>query len=179
MSWLGLKDARVLTAASLAKAFGAPVAFAGGTRKAMVRLEQRSETRVHCSPVAAPALHAAEAAVAFNEHSGERTRGALMRLLMRLKEKLAETAFAARGALFPSVALGECEGFPAEEVHAALSRMEIRTVLQRERVSGRPQVGVLVTAGHTVREIDRLASSLAGLADVRRQPKTGGVRARF
>lgn len=162
-AWLGVWSRRLIVAASLAKGFGTPMAFAAGERKMMERLERVAETRVHCSPVSAPALHAAESAIAFNEHAGERTRRSLAQLVLRLRRRLCGLGADAAGAPFPAVSVAGTRECPAEELHRALQRMEINTVLQRQRISGRPRVGVLITASHTARDIDRLAGALAGL----------------
>lgn len=54
----------VVVVASLAKAFGAPLAVLGGDATMVDRIEQQSETRVHCSPPSAAAVAAAARAAA-------------------------------------------------------------------------------------------------------------------
>jgi 8-amino-7-oxononanoate synthase len=152
-------------AASLAKGFGVPIAFVAGVRKLIERYERSSETRTHCSPVAAPALHAAENAIAFNQHTGDRARAGLAQLVSRFCRKLASTALEPAGGLFPSLSIAGTQGLTAENVHACLRRMEIQTVLQRQRVSGEPRLGILITATHGSRDIDRLADALLGLLE--------------
>lgn len=166
MRWFGIRDPRVVLISSLAKAFGAPIAFLAGAQTVIERFECLSETRVHASPVSAPVLHAAEQAVAFNEHAGDRARGTLAQLILRLQRKFASSPFHLAGGFFPAQSLtGSC-ALPAEEIHRRLAAAEIQTVLQRHRISGNPQVAILLTVRHTPRDIDRLGNTLLGMADL-------------
>jgi len=177
-AWLDFRHPRLVIAASLAKGFGVPLAFVAGARKLIERYERTSETRSHCSPVAAPALHAAENAIAFNHHAGDRARAGLAQLVLRLRRKLSSTALEPAGGLFPALSIAGTRGLPSEVAHLCLRRMEIQTVLQRQRVSGEPRLGVLINATHGSRDIDRLADALLGLleslpaAAVKRHPGT-------
>ena len=163
--WLDFRHPRLVIAASLAKGFGVPLAVVAGARRLIERYERSSETRTHCSPVAAPALHAAENAIAFNHHAGDRARASLSQLVSRLRRKLLATALEPAGGLFPALSIAGTNGLSSEELHRCLQRMEIQTVLQRQRVSGEPRLGVLITALHGNRDIDRLAEALLGLLE--------------
>ncbi len=163
--WLDFRHPRLVIAASLAKGFGVPLAVVAGARRLIERFERSSETRTHCSPVAAPALHAAENAIAFNHHAGDRARASLSQLVSRLRRKLQTTPLEPAGGLFPSLSIAGTQGLTAEDLHLCLQRMEIQTVLQRQRVSGEPRLGVLITALHGNRDIDRLAEALLGLLE--------------
>ncbi|MGC4054257.1 MAG: hypothetical protein QM757_34665 [Paludibaculum sp.] len=165
MSLLNLRDSRVVLICSLAKAFGVPMAFLAGARPLVDRFEQIAETRVHCSPVALPVLHAAEHAMAFNEHGGDRARTVLAQWIARLQTKLGASRFRPSGGLFPVQSFTGFNGLPAEEIHRRLASSGIQTVLQRRRTSGEPQVAVLLTARHTAREIDKLCSTVLALED--------------
>jgi 8-amino-7-oxononanoate synthase len=155
----------VILISSLAKAFGAPIAFLAGTRTLVERFEDVSETRVHSSPISAPVLHAAEQAISFNEHVGDRARGTLMQLILRLRRRLVNSPFHPGGGIFPVQSLSGSCALPAEEIHKRLAAAEIQTVLQRHRISGNPQVAILLTARHTSRDIDKLANALLAMVD--------------
>jgi 8-amino-7-oxononanoate synthase len=165
MRWFGIRDPRVILISSLAKAFGAPMAFLAAARSLVQRFEQVAETRVHCSPVAAPALHAAEQAIAFNEHGGDRVRGVLAQLILRLRGRLERSRLRIGGATFPAQSFPGLRRLPAEEIHRQLAASGIQTVLQRSRTSGAPQVAILLTARHTARDIDRLSSALLAITE--------------
>lgn len=165
MSMFNLRDSRAVLVCSLAKAFGVPMAFLAGTRQLVDRFEQIAETRVHCSPVAAPVLHAAEHAIAFNEHGGDRARTTLAQLIVRLQTKLCASRFRPSGGMFPVQTFAGVKELPAEEIHRRLAASGIQTVLQRRRTSGEPQVAILLTARHTAREIDKLCSTILALED--------------
>ncbi|MBN9657232.1 MAG: pyridoxal phosphate-dependent aminotransferase family protein [Acidobacteria bacterium] len=165
MSMFNLRDSRAVLVCSLAKGFGVPMAFLAGARPLVDRFELASETRVHCSPVAAPVLHAAEQALAFNEHAGDRARAALAQLILRLQSKLKSSRFRPGGGMFPVQTFTGFQDLPAEEIHRRLAASGIQTVLQRRRTSGEPQVAILLTARHTTREIDKLSSTILALED--------------
>jgi 8-amino-7-oxononanoate synthase len=165
LRWFGIRDPRVILISSLAKAFGVPIAFLAGARTLVERFEDVSETRVHSSPISAPVLHAAEEAISFNENAGDRARGTLMQLILRLRRRLVNSPFHPGGGIFPVQSLSGTCGLPAEEIHKRLTAAEIQTVLQRHRISGDPQVAILLTARHTSRDIDKLANALLAMVD--------------
>jgi len=164
MQWFGIRDPRIVLISSLAKAFGVPMAFLAGTRSLVDRFEQVSETRVHCSPISAPALHAAEQAIAFNEHEGDRARGTLMQSILRLQRKLQASPLRLRGGAFPLQSLSSVPYLTAEEIHRRLDASEIQTVLQKARTSG-PRIAFLLTARHTLHDIDRLGAALLAMSE--------------
>jgi len=167
MRWFNERDARVVLVASLAKAFGAPVAVVAGTQETVERFERNAETRVHCSPVSAPALHAAENALAMNSYGGDRLRAALCSLIARLKKKLEGSALRPRCGMFPVQTFAGSRTLPAGYLHRRLAAAEIETVLQRDRTTGAPRMAAMVTVKHTARDIDRLATVLLGIEAAR------------
>lgn len=165
MSWFNIGDARIVLICSLAKAFGVPMAFLAGTRTLVDRFERVSETRVHCSPVSAPVLHAAEQALAFNQHGGDRARNALAQLILRFREKLKRPGLQIGGGMFPVQSLVGPPNLPAEEIHRHLTAAGIQTVLQRRRSSGEPQIALLLTVGHSARDIDKVSAALLAMTE--------------
>ena len=66
LKWHGGSSPHAIAGSSLAKAFGVPIAVLAGSEALIGRFEQRSETRLHCSPPSLAALRAAEHALAMN-----------------------------------------------------------------------------------------------------------------
>ncbi|PWU11967.1 MAG: aminotransferase class I/II [Terriglobia bacterium] len=159
MQWLNVRSKQIIVISSLAKAFGAPLAVFGGTRSFVVDFERRSLTRVHCSPASAAAVHAAEQALLFNQHAGDRTRQFLSQLVARLRQKVAR-AVRLCGGYFPVQSTPGVSAVPAVTLQERLAAAEIATVLQRDRATGQPRVGMLLTAQHSIRDVDRLAAGI-------------------
>ena len=137
--------------ASLAKAFGVPLAFVGGSSQDIARFVRRSETRVHLSPPSMADLYAALHALDVNTVEGDARRRYLASLIQQLQEGLAD--------------LGVPDGLtPVQTVPTgALSPMRMyrrllaagaRGVLHRG-CDGRARVSLIVTAMHTPSEIDQ------------------------
>jgi 8-amino-7-oxononanoate synthase len=160
LRWYGAPAERVIKISSLAKSFGVPVAMLGGPRDFVERFNRLSKTRVHCSGISWVELHAAEEAVAFNERSGDRTRAYLAQLILRLQLRLAGSKIRLSGGMFPVQAVGGYRDLPAAKIQRRLESAEVQTVLQRDRKTGEPRVGILLTARHTSKDVDRLAAAL-------------------
>ena len=167
MRWYGAKDPRAVLVASLAKGFGAPLAVVAGTQEVVERFERTSETRLHCSPVSAPALHAGEHAVAENGYRGDRVRAALCSLIVRLKTSLQGSPLRPRGGMFPVQTFAGSRTAPVGYLQKRLAAAEIETLVLRDRTSGAPRLAVMLTAKHSVRDVDRLASVLRAIEPVR------------
>jgi 8-amino-7-oxononanoate synthase len=167
MRWFGVKDPRVVLVASLAKGFGAPLAVVAGTREMVERYERMAETRLHCSPVSAPALHAAENALAVNAYGGDRLRASLCSLVARLRKKLEGSHLRPRGGMFPVQTFAGSRAAPAAYLQQRLAAAEIESLLVRDRTSGAPRLAAIVTAKHTARDVDRLATVLLAIEPLR------------
>ena len=97
----GITGPDVLIGASLAKAFGAPVAVLTGTSAEIERFADRAETRVHCSPPSAAVIHAADHALKVNEAIGDDLRGRLAKLVGRFRTRLHDAGINPVGGTFP------------------------------------------------------------------------------
>lgn len=160
LRWRGAAAERVLLVSSLAKAFGVPIAMLGGPLDFVDRFVRASKTRIHCSGISSVELHAAEQALQFNEQAGDRTRGYLAQLIGRLQRALTGSAVRLFGGMFPAQSAAAPANSSAEQMQRRLEAAEVQTVLQRDRGSGEARLGMLLTARHTPRDVDRLASAL-------------------
>jgi 8-amino-7-oxononanoate synthase len=169
-----LDGAGVMTIASLAKGFGAPLAVLAGSARLVERFEARSDTRVYTSPPSSADIHAAERALAVNASCGDRMRRRLAALVQCFRRRLSETGLAADGGCFPVQTLRLPRGADAVALHARLDAAGIRTVLQRPHGSTAPRISFLLTAGHHPAEIDRAVEALTrSIAFTRARSRTG------
>ncbi len=137
----GLRNRNVIVAASLAKAFGAPLAVLAGAAGLVVRYEAESDTRVHCSPPSTAALRAAERALALNDIHGDVLRLRLALLVRRFRHGLTRLGLFAAGGRFPFQTI-------ARDLHGVLLAQGVRTVRRRNGVT------FLITTLHGPADID-------------------------
>ena len=161
LRWWDLDGADVVTIASLAKGFGAPLAVLAGSARSVERFEARSDTRVYTSPPSSADIHAAERALALNAACGDRLRWRLATLVRRFRRRLLEARLAADGGLFPVQTLRLPHGTDAVRLHSQLHAEGIRAVLQRSHGAATPRISFLLTAGHRTAEVDHVVSALA------------------
>jgi 8-amino-7-oxononanoate synthase len=160
MRWYGIRDPQAVLVASLAKAFGVPLAVVAGAHEIVDRFERASGTRIHCSPVPAPALHAAEHALAVNAYEGDRLRLSLCSLVGRLRSKLETSTLRPRGGTFPVQTFAGTRAAPVAYLQRRLAAAEIETLATRDRTTGALRLSAIVTATHSAEDVDRLASVL-------------------
>ena len=150
-----VSDEDVIVISSLAKGFGVPMAVMAGSQTMIARFEQRSETRVHCSPPSIATLHAAELALNVNDEQGDALRMRLAQRVRHFRRRLAQIGFAAAGGLFPVQTLKHTRGLEAIDLHEQLLSHGIKTVLHGGRNGNRPCISFIITARHRADEIDR------------------------
>lgn len=150
--------------ASLAKAFGAPLTFVGGSRVDIARFVEQSETRVHLSPPSVADLHAAHRAVYLNACQGDARRGWLRALIARLRRGLAAIGLrrspGLQRVLLPVQAVPPVPGRSAADVYHRLLAAGIRGVLHQS-CDGSPKVSLLLSASHAAWQVDRVVRVLA------------------
>jgi 8-amino-7-oxononanoate synthase len=164
----GVTAPEVILVSSLAKAFGAPLAALSARSMFVDDFEERSQTRMHCSPPAVAAIRAAAYALAVNERSGDVLRRCLARNVGRFRFGLAANGLAAGGGHFPVQTLVRPSTLDAHELHRELESRGVRTVLHAE-TAGRPaRISFILTARHHPFEIDSAVAALAGAVGARR-----------
>ncbi|MBI5548278.1 MAG: aminotransferase class I/II-fold pyridoxal phosphate-dependent enzyme [Deltaproteobacteria bacterium] len=157
----GISGPDVLCGASLAKAFGAPMAAIAGPAAFIRRLAENSDVRVHCSPPSVPVLQAAARALELNQLVGDELRARLAGLVGRFRERLREKELRALGGLFPVQSLTPPTRLSAADLHQRLERLGTKAVLQRSRCGASALVTFLVTTGHSELDIDQAVEHLA------------------
>jgi 8-amino-7-oxononanoate synthase len=151
-AWLGLPPPDVQVA-SLAKAYGAPVAVTAGPRRLIAPLRQHG-TRWHSSPSTAADLAAATIATA-DDVGNDRRRSRLEHLVARLRAGLRRLGCGVVGLPFPLVSATAPGRSSVSDLLAGLARADVLAVVRRPRCSPGPTLSFCVTSRHTEREIDR------------------------
>lgn len=160
LRWHNLDGPDVLLGSSLAKGFGVPVAVLTGSKQMVQRFEDNSATRVHCSPPSAAVIHAAKHALLVNQKHGDVLRLRLARIVRYFRQCLMKDGFDVHGGLFPVQTLESSQGLDTIKLHAHLLQAGVRTVLHRARHGYETSVSFLLTALHTIADIDRAVRAL-------------------
>lgn len=161
-AWFGLDPAGIVWVASLAKAYGAPLAMTTGDRMPIRRLTVEGGHRVHSSPPSAADL--AAATMALHTPAGNRDRRSRLRgNVLRLRNRLGDLGLVVNGLPFPVVSI-RVPAPTATKWWSHLRSAGIRAVLQPSRCRGGLMLTVLVRADHSPADVDRLTSTLRELA---------------
>jgi 8-amino-7-oxononanoate synthase len=166
-----VSDEDVIVISSLAKGFGVPMAVMAGSEATIARFEERSETRVHCSPPSIATIHAAEHALDVNDVHGMALRLRLVQNVWHFRTRLAEPGLAAIGGLFPVQTLRLKPEQAAIEVHQRLRDYGIETVLHRAQNGSGPCLSFILTARHRRSEIDRAVEALERALAIKSAPR--------
>lgn len=168
----GLAGPHVVLGASLAKAFGAPLAVLAGDAALVRRFEQGSATRRHSSPPSVAAIRAGLRALQLNRVRGDALRARLWSVVALWRAALARHGIAARGGHFPVQTLELAPAVDGVRLHQRLRGAGVDTVLQRD--GGRATVSFLFRADHAYADIERAVGVLA--ACLRRPGSTTNAR---
>lgn len=122
LRWSNVSGPEVLVVSSLAKGFGVPVAVLAGSNAMVQWFEDKSETRVHCSPSSIAVIHAAEHALAVNEKHGDALRLRLAQRVRYFRNRLAQIGWPTTGGLFPVQTLMPIPTLDTRKLHTQLLR---------------------------------------------------------
>lgn len=152
----GIGGAHVVVGASLAKAFGAPLAVLVGAAELVGQFEHRAKARDHTSPPSVAAIRAGLNALRINRALGDALRWRLWRNVALWQAYHRPS----RRWRFPVQALELAPDIDAVLLHASLREAGMQAVLQ-----GTCTLSVIVTAAHSRRDIE----AGAGLLDASMQ----------
>jgi 8-amino-7-oxononanoate synthase len=164
LRWHDIRDPHALLVSSLAKGFGVPLTVLAGGGSFVSAYEEKSQTRVHCSPPSFATLQALRHALKVNAERGDALRLRLARVVRHFRRRLADVGLSAEGNLFPVQTLVAPAGLDAETLHERLQEMGTRTVLHRPRADQGARLSFIITAAHTPADIDTAVGALATLA---------------
>lgn len=159
--YLGLRGADLLVGASLAKAFGVPIAALSGSGHLIQRFKAQSLSRLHCSPPSVAVIHAAARALGANNRYGDELRAQLVENIRRFRRGLEQAGVAVTGGLFPLQTLGALPGISAAGLHQILMQQQISALLLKARADSPARLGFVITARHSARDIDTCVKCLA------------------
>lgn len=148
----------VLVGASLAKAFGAPIAVLAGSAAVLARFERHSLVRVHASPPSVAAIAAARRALRINAVCGDTLRRTLRARVRQFRAGLGAAGIACRGGMFPVQIVPLAGGADGPALQAALRAGGVLALLQRHR--GAPGLTFLLRAGHGEQDVARAVAAL-------------------
>jgi 8-amino-7-oxononanoate synthase len=155
LRWHGTFGPHILTGASLAKGFGAPVAVLAGSHEWIDRFREDSGTRVHCSPPSVAVVYAAERALHVNRRHGDTLRRRLLHLVARLREQLAQAGFKPLGRHpFPVQSFLSTHWPPVSMAYQRLLQSGVTVLLTRACHALSTSLTFIVTARHRLAEID-------------------------
>ncbi|SDS94660.1 8-amino-7-oxononanoate synthase [Friedmanniella luteola] len=155
-AWSGLPPDQLVSVASTAKAFGAPLAVVTGpaTAVAMVR---RGPSRLHASPPTRADVAALTEALADPTLPQRRRR--LARLIGRVRDFAGEQGLAAAGLPFPAVQL-PMPLARADDLRRRMLVDGVSTLVIRSGCAGTAALGVLVRADHSDVAVNLLLQAL-------------------
>ncbi|GAA0459996.1 hypothetical protein Ade02nite_14160 [Paractinoplanes deccanensis] len=152
--WWGLGHEGVVWVASLAKAYGAPMAVTTGPRDLVARLAAGGGNRTHSSPPTAADVAAATRAL------DDPDRNAARRARLLRHTRVIGDVLGLRGPPFPMVSIRSAGPDEARRWWRALRRQGIATVPQRSRCRDDIRLTALLRADHSERDVARLAAAL-------------------
>lgn len=147
----GQQGPPLLVGASLAKAFGAPLAVLAGSAAMLARFEQRSLACIHASPPSVAVIMAARRALHINRACGARLRQALRRRIQQFRAGLAGAGIACAGGMFPVQVVPLAADANGPVLQAALQSEGVLALLQGH--AGAARLTFLLRAGHSARAV--------------------------
>jgi 8-amino-7-oxononanoate synthase len=157
-----LESDGIVIVASLAKAFGAPLATIAGPESVIDEVNTRGTTRLHASPPALTSLRAAAAALQSNAHDGDERRRRLASRVQTFRDELRRHGLVRiDGGPFPVQAV-PVAGDNTARLNIRLLRDEgIAAVPIRRRCRAGAAVALLFRADHTPAAARLAAAALA------------------
>lgn len=164
--WAGVDHDGIIWVASMAKAYGAPLAVTTGDQDTIERLAREGGNRIHSSPPSAADLAAASTALSARR-AGRVRRARLEASVRHLRVALRDAGLPVNGLPFPLVSIPLSSTSEGRRWWYWLRERGLRTVLQDSRCRAGTLLSLLVRADHSDRDIDRLVIELRALARLR------------
>ncbi|QWF83930.1 aminotransferase class I/II-fold pyridoxal phosphate-dependent enzyme [Amycolatopsis sp. CA-230715] len=152
---------RIVLVASMAKAFGAPVAAISGPAALLAKIWAEGGSVTHSSPPSAADIRAAARALDRNETEGDGLRARLAARIRQLRDRCAARGPRLRGGLFPVQRTPVVSVAEGRRMLETLDRAGIRAVLTRD-CGGRRVLALVVTAAHSPSAVRAAADAVTG-----------------
>jgi 8-amino-7-oxononanoate synthase len=150
----------VAAVSSLAKAFGAPLTVLAGPTAIIDRLQSDGPCRAHTSPPTMADLSAAAQALVINRRNGDERRRRLVDLIRHLRRTLLSQGLEPDGGCSPIQQL-ELSCANPQRVLAYLRERDILALLTSAECRPPTALTLVLTAGHRLADVDRLADVLS------------------
>jgi len=162
LAWYGFSSQTMVVGASLAKAFGAPLAILTGASGTLKRIARDGETRIHTSPPSAADIAAGRRALIVNRIEGDTVRARVVRLAKLLRSELRRLGLQPRSELpIPMQVVATPSLRAAKAALASLDGSGIRALITRSCRDDLPSLTLLISARHTTADISRAVAALA------------------
>jgi len=162
LRWSGTTAGGIIVVASLAKAFGAPLAILSGPSYDIERFRAAADLRAHCSPPSNAALAAAARALAMNATTGQALRRSLSHRVLLFRTLLARRGVPLVGTLpFPVVSIPLAGQRTARRVQRNLRTLGIEAVVHVAQCGSGVHLSLFVSARHDPRMLVRTANALS------------------
>ncbi|WEF34701.1 aminotransferase class I/II-fold pyridoxal phosphate-dependent enzyme [Pseudoduganella chitinolytica] len=155
----GIAGMPVLVGASLAKAFGVPLAVLAGGAAWVRRFERVSDTRLHASPPSQAVVAAARRALRINAVCGDALRRTLAQRVAQFRAAAQGAGLPCDGGAFPVQSVTLPAGADLAAAHAALCHAGVLALPQYR--AGRARLTFLLRADHAPTDVARAAQVLA------------------
>lgn len=152
---------RVVLVASMAKAFGVPVAAVSGPAAVLAKIWADGGSVTHSSPPSVVDLAAAARALDRNEVDGDGLRARLAARIRQLRDRCAARGPRLRGGLFPVQRTPVVSAAEGRRMLETLGSSGIRAVLTRD-CGGRRVLALVVTAAHSPSAVRAAADAVSG-----------------
>ncbi len=162
LPYLGVQSRKILTITSLAKGLGVPVAVLAGSADQIERYRQRSEVRVHTSPVSNLHAWAAWQALETDRTMGDALRSRLYWNVQLFRQTLGPITPA--GGCFPVQKLQLPNAGTAFTLYNQLRRLGIQSLLlANDRQPTVPEVAFCIRADHAPAAIAHTARQIRAI----------------
>lgn len=154
-------DGRLVVVASLAKAFGVPIAVIAGDPTLIDGIAADGPSQFVASPPSAPILSAARLVLQQNEHVGERRRRRLLRLVWHWRRLMDRHRLGHPESLLPAQHVLVIDRSAADVAHRLL-RAGVRAVPVHVRCQPPTRaIAVLLTTEHSTTDLSIVAEAIA------------------
>ena len=160
LKWLNVDGPCIISIVSLAKGFGVPIAAISGNKTFISEFIDRSETRVHSSPVSIADLHAAINALSNNFFSGEERRKKLLNNVVSIKKGLNQLGISLTGGMFPFQTINNLPPNQISNLFQKLTANGIKAILTANHINSLPVLSFLINSTHVKEELQALISSV-------------------
>ena len=179
LRYWGVNGPDILIGASLAKAFGAPLAVLSGGNRLIRHFKSQSLSRLHCSPPSVAVIQSAQHALMINANKGDQLRLRLASNVRLFRRALARLGMIADGGFFPVQTLRLRDDVSPFVLHQKLLQRKVKTLLLKSREGASARLGFVISASHRADEIESSIKHLWEILVLEKRIATGNQIAKW